>query len=140
MSAVATVGQVVRDSITNCPDVEPFLGDVRLLGDVHLAQESWRHEFWAAWFEPDQGERARFLRVIDAPARAMRDLARLHGERYGTPAVVPLALLELLRQRVALAYFPSADVVVHRARSGSARYAQRCLLKYIEADEWHARG
>ena len=137
--ATATLASVVRDSITNCPDVDPFMGDTRLLGDVHLAQESWKHEFWAAFFEPDPAERARFLRVINAPGQAIRDLAKLTYETHGTPTIVPVALTELLRQRVALAYFPSADLVVRRARSGSAAYAKRCLLKYVEESEWRMR-
>jgi hypothetical protein len=139
MSDLATVGSVVRDSITNCPEVEPFRHDVRLLGDANEAQSSWRHEFWAAYFEPDPGELARFRRVLAAPGTALRDLARLHKARTGTAPLVPEAVIELLRKRLALAYFPSADVVMRRARSGSALYAQQCLTRYIEEDAWRRR-
>jgi hypothetical protein len=135
----ATLAAVVRDTITNCPEHEVFLGDTRLLGDVHLLQEGWKHEFWAAFFEPDESERARFTRVMAAPMEALTDLARLEKARTGVTPTFPGELIELLRSRVALAYFPSADVVVRRAREGSALYAKQCLLKYIEESEWQKR-
>lgn len=135
----ATLAAVVRDTITDCPDVGPYLGDTRLLGDVHLVQESWRHEFWAAFFEPDVAERDRFRRLLAVPALAFRDLAVLEREATGVLPHFPPALEELLRSRLALAYFPSADLVVRRARSGSAAYARECLLRYIEADQWRTK-
>lgn len=138
-AATQTLARIVRDTITNCPDHEPYLGDTRLLGDVHLVQEAWRHEFWAAWFEPDPSERARFKRVLAAPGEAFRDLARLHRHETGEAAWFPPALGELLRQRLALAYFPSADIVVRRARSGSALYAAQSLTRYIGAEQWRAK-
>ena len=136
----ATLASITRDSITNCPDVEPFLGDTRLLGDVLMKQESWKLEFWVRFFEQDPSALARFLRVANAPMQALRDLAKLNHAVNGTPTLIPTALVELIRQRVMLAYFPSADQVVKRATQGSALYAQRCLFKFIEVEEWHARG
>lgn len=138
-AALATLASITRDAITNCPDVEPFMGDVRLLGDVHLNETADHQIFWASFFEPDPAERARFQRVMRAPAQALADLATLHRAVHGTLPPPQRALLELLRRRVALAYFPSADIVVRRAldRSpGAAGYAAHCLTKHIERSEW----
>lgn len=136
---VATLASITRDSITNCPDLDPFMGDTRLLGDAHYDQPAWKLEFWVRFFDQDPSSLSRFLRVANAPMQAFRDLAKLEKALTGNPVRIPHELIELLRRRIMLAYFPSADQVVKLATQGSALYAQQCLLKYIEAEEWQMR-
>jgi hypothetical protein len=115
------------------------MGSVRLLGDLHVEQESWKLEFWVRFFEQDPGTQARFLRIANAPMQAFRDLAKLEKAVSGNPVRIPHEIVELIRKRVMLAYFPSADQVVRQAVRGSALYAKQCLLRFIEEDEWRAR-
>ncbi len=136
----ATLASITRDNITNCPDLNPYLGDTRLLGDAHHAEESWKLEFWVRFFEQDPSELSRFDRIVNAPMQAFADLARLQKATTGESSYVPPELIELIRKRVMLAYFPSADVVIRRAKHGAPDYARRCLLRFIELEEWSARG
>lgn len=133
---------IVRDTLgIGCSEANEFMGDPRLLGDIHYSPsvDSRRLDFWVKWFEQDPEALARYNRVMHSIRQAFSDVGKLHYALTGEPARIPEQLVEHLRIRVMRAYFPSAGQVVKRARFGSALYAQQCLQKFVSQEAWLQR-
>jgi hypothetical protein len=135
-----TVALIVRDSVTDCPDLAPFVDETRPLGALHVSRSSGELEWWVRYFEQDEASLERYRRVQRAVGQAFRDCFELAKARGEEPAPIDGRLVELLKQRIAVAYFPSADLIAERARTGSAGYASAALRRYIRPEEWGARG
>ncbi len=133
------VAQVVRDTVTDCPDLVPFLELRTPLGAAHLARTSYEIGWWVRFFDQDPHSLARFQRIQHAIPGAFRDCAALEKATTGRSSRVPHALVELLQQRTALAYYPSAGMIADRARHGSPAAAREALRTYIRPDQWWER-
>ncbi len=130
------VAQVVRDTVTDCPDLVPFLDLRAPLGAAHLARTSYELGWWVRFFDQDPHSLARFHRIQTAIPQAFYDCASLAKATTGASSRVPRALLELLQQRTALAYYPSADQIADQARHGSPAFAREALRRYIRPEPW----
>ena len=133
------VAQVVRDTVTDCPDLVPFLDLRAPLGAAHLARTSYELGWWVRFFDQDPHSLARFLRIQYAIPKAFHDCAALELAKTGKSSRVPMALLELVQQRAALAYYPSAGMIADRARNGAPALAAEALRRYIRPEQWRER-
>lgn len=133
------VAPVIRDTITDCPDVEPYFADVRLLGDVYDLTPFWKLDFWIQLFTQDREELARYRRVMGAVDQCFADLAVLEKAKTGRAPYVPEALVELFKVRFAGAYGFSLGNVIKRAKTAAPLYAAQQMQRFIAEDEWHRR-
>ncbi len=133
-----TLAQVVRDTVTDCPDLAPFLDETRPLGSVHFTRTSYELEWWVRFFEQDPASLERYRRLQRAIGQAFRDVYEL-AKATGSERPIDPRMVELVKQRVALAYYPSAGLIAERALSGSPAFAAAALRRYIRPEQWWER-